>query len=294
MTTINHPIFRSNNDGDLKLESGEIDASQQFTAQIWKMWEKGKPVGTWLKEKPYYLPGNPPLLQINNKVKGLDNPLVRRAIAFAHRHPQHRQDRDVGLLRRGQRQPDPADRVRGEVLRPGGGRCHRAGSTTRQEAVRILEEDLKATKGSDGIYKLPDGTKLGPWKLITPTGWTDWNTACEVAAKSLKAVGIDVSTEFPQAPQVTAEDAERRLRAGLLERLRREPGQPVVPVPRPDGRPRRRRDRQDDVLQLHPVLRSRRARPARPGRRGGHGRGAARGLPEAGRDLPGEGAGGAR
>ena len=52
MTTINHPIFKSNNDGDLKLESGEIDASQQFTAQIWKMWEAGKPVTTWMKKKP--------------------------------------------------------------------------------------------------------------------------------------------------------------------------------------------------------------------------------------------------
>ena len=41
MTTINHPIFKTNNDCDLKLESGEIDASQQFTSQIWKMWEEG-------------------------------------------------------------------------------------------------------------------------------------------------------------------------------------------------------------------------------------------------------------
>ncbi|HVK36794.1 MAG TPA: hypothetical protein VM428_14165 [Microlunatus sp.] len=57
MTTINHPIFTSNNDSDLKLASGELDAAQTFTSQIWKMWEKGAPVGTWLKEKPYYLPG---------------------------------------------------------------------------------------------------------------------------------------------------------------------------------------------------------------------------------------------
>jgi peptide/nickel transport system substrate-binding protein len=31
-------------------------------------------------------------------------------------------------------------------------------------------------------------------------GWTDWNTACEIVAKSAKEVGIDISTEFPQAP----------------------------------------------------------------------------------------------
>ena len=40
MTTINHPIFKSNNDSDIKLESGELDAAQTFTSQIWKMWEE--------------------------------------------------------------------------------------------------------------------------------------------------------------------------------------------------------------------------------------------------------------
>ena len=71
------------------------------------------------------------------------------------------------------------------------------------KSIDILENELKCTKGSDGIYSLPDGTRLGPWKAITPTGWTDWNTALEVVARSCKAVGIDVMTEFPQAPQVT-------------------------------------------------------------------------------------------
>jgi peptide/nickel transport system substrate-binding protein len=68
------------------------------------------------------------------------------------------------------------------------------------KAVEILEKELNCTKGSDGIYALPDGTKLGGWELITPTGWTDWNTACEVVAKSAKAVGIGIETKFPQAP----------------------------------------------------------------------------------------------
>lgn len=83
MKVINHPIFKSNNDSDLKLESGQLDAAQTFTTQIWKMWEdKKKPVGTWLKKAPYYLPGNLPLLEINSSVKGLDNAKVRLAIAY--------------------------------------------------------------------------------------------------------------------------------------------------------------------------------------------------------------------
>ena len=46
-------------------------------------------------------------------------------------------------------------------------------------------------------------TRLGPWKLITPTGWTDWNASCEIIATSLKAIGMDVSTNFPQQAEVT-------------------------------------------------------------------------------------------
>ncbi len=69
-----------------------------------------------------------------------------------------------------------------------------------EEAVRILEEDLGAAKGSDGIYVLPDGTRLGPWDAVCPYGWTDWMTALEIVAAGAQAVGIDVRTNFPEAP----------------------------------------------------------------------------------------------
>ena len=81
------------------------------------------------------------------------------------------------------------------------------------KAIEILENDLKAKKGSDGIYVLPDGTKLGGWKVdhARPGGPTG-TRRCEIVAKSAKAVGIGITTEFPQAPTWIPEDAERRLR----------------------------------------------------------------------------------
>ena len=195
-----HPIFKSNNDGDLKLASGEIDASQQFTAQIWKMWEdQKKPVKTWLKDKPYYLPGNLPLLIFNLQRKGLDNPKVRQAIAYAIDYPNIAATAMSSYS-------DPAT---ASLIVPVGYESKyfdKAGvesegwSFDADKAVQILEGELKAKKGSDGIYVLPDGTKLGGWELITPTGWTDWNTACEIVAKSAKAIGIGIETKFPQAP----------------------------------------------------------------------------------------------
>ena len=195
-----HPIFKSNNDGDLKLASGEIDVSQQFTAQIWKMWEdQKKPVSTWMKKKPYYLPGNLPLLIFNLDRKGLDNVLVRQAIAYAIDYPNIAATAMSSYS-------DPAN---ASLIVPIGYESKfydEAGvkadgwSFNQDKAVQILEGELNCTKGSDGIYSLPDGTKLGGWELITPTGWTDWNTACEIVAKSAKAVGIGIETKFPQAP----------------------------------------------------------------------------------------------
>jgi peptide/nickel transport system substrate-binding protein len=199
--TINHPIFKSNNDGDLKLESGEIDASQQFTAQIWKMWEAGKPVSTWMKEKPYHLPGNLPLLIFNLSKKGLDNVKVRQAIAYGIDYP------NIATTA----MSDYSDPANASLIVPTGYESKFYDSAAVQsegwtfdkaKAVEILEGELQAKKGSDGIYELPDGTKLGGWKLITPTGWTDWNTACEIVAKSAKDIGIGIDTEFPQFPQM--------------------------------------------------------------------------------------------
>jgi len=201
MTTINHPIFKTNNDGDLKLESGEIDASQQFTAQIWKMWEAGKPVSTWMKKKPYHLPGNLPLLIFNLSKPGLSNVKVRQAIAYSINYP------NIASTA----MSDYSEPANASLIIPTGyeSKFYDQASVESEgwkydpaKAKDILENDLKAKKGSDGIYVLPDGTKLGGWKLITPTGWTDWNTACEVVAKSAKDVGIGINTEFPQAPQM--------------------------------------------------------------------------------------------
>ena len=131
MATINHPIFKSNNDGDLKLESGEIDASQQFTAQIWKMWESGKPVGTWTKKKPYHLPGNMPLLIFNLSKKGLDNAKVRLAIAYSINYPNIAVTAMSNYSDAGQRQPHRADGLRVQVLRRRPRSRPTAGSTTR-------------------------------------------------------------------------------------------------------------------------------------------------------------------
>jgi peptide/nickel transport system substrate-binding protein len=198
-----HPIFKDNQGGDLAFEKGTIDVSQQFTPQIWKMWEnKNVPASTWSKKPPYHLPGSIPWLQINIKKKGLDNVKVRRALAYAI---NYKQIADTAMSKY-------SIPCKASVILPSGAEqkyFDAAGveangwSYNPDKAVEILEKELKCTKGSDGIYSLPDGTRLGQWTAQTPTGWSDWQAALQVVASSAKAVGIDIKTYFPQAPNVT-------------------------------------------------------------------------------------------
>ena len=193
-----HPIFRSNDAGNLALMQGEVDLSQQFVPQIWNL----PNVHTWLSQEPYHVPGSIPLLIINLHRKGLDNVGVRRALAYAI---------DYALIARTamSRYSEPA---RSSLIIPSGveSRFFDQELVSRYgwryyppRAVEILEKELGARKGPDGIYVLPDGTRLS-FTAQTPYGWTDWMAALEVVSQSARQVGIEVRTEFPEAPVVTA------------------------------------------------------------------------------------------
>ncbi len=195
-----HPIFDSNDAGNLAFQQGAVDLSQQFAPQIWQMWEdKGLPVGTWFKETPYHIPGNIPLLHINMTRPGLDNVLVRKALAYSINYAQIA---ETAMSR----YSVPAQ---ASLVIPSGGeeKYFDAAQTAElgweynpEKAKEILEVELGATKGNDGIYVLPDGTRLGPYKVLAVYGWTDWMTAVELVAQSATEAGIDVSTEFPEQP----------------------------------------------------------------------------------------------
>jgi peptide/nickel transport system substrate-binding protein len=199
-----HPIFKSNDDGNLAFQRGELDISQQFTPQIWQMWEQQRlPVGTWFKQEPYHLPGGIPMVHIHVSKPGLSDPRVRRALAHAINYPQ--------IAAAAMSRYSVA--ARSSLLVPGGieqkfidDSLITANGWTYdpQKATQILEQDVGAKKGSDGIYSLPDGTRLGPWKVICPYGWTDWMTALELVSQGAKAAGLDISTEFPQAGTVNS------------------------------------------------------------------------------------------
>ena len=198
-----HPIVKSNDDGNLAFQNGQIDVMQQFTPQIWKMWQDAKaPVGTWFDQEPYYVAGSIPMLIINTQKKGLDNPLVRRALAYSINYPLIAQTAMS-------KYSVPAN---SSLIIPGGGENQfynadqvkaNGWSYDPAKAKDILENQLKAKKGSDGVYVLPDGTRLGPWQARTPLGWTDWQTAINIVVQNGKTAGFDLSEDYPEAGVVT-------------------------------------------------------------------------------------------
>jgi peptide/nickel transport system substrate-binding protein len=198
-----HPIFGSNDEAGLALQRGEVDLSQTFTPQIWRMAEAGAPVYTWFAEEPYHVPGNIPLLHINMTKPGLDNINVRRALAHAINYP----------LIAATAMSNYSAPAQASLILPTGGDAKYFDADAvaadgweynPDEARRILEEDAGATMGSDGIYVLPDGTRLGPYTAMATFGWTDWVAAIELVSQSATEAGIEVVTEFPEFPVINA------------------------------------------------------------------------------------------
>ncbi|WP_114855390.1 ABC transporter substrate-binding protein [Brachybacterium sp. YJGR34] len=198
VSKIVHPIFKSNEDGNLKFQNGELDVMQQFVPQIWKMWEADKPVGTYLQEEPYYVPGSMPMLMMNTARPGLDDPLVRKALAHAVDYASIAETAMSGY----------SSQVLASLVIPDGAedqwldreKAEADGWVYDAAMAESLLEEAGYAKGEDGIYA-KDGQKLGPWKLITPQGWTDWNAALEIVAKNFQAIGVDAATNFPQQAQ---------------------------------------------------------------------------------------------
>lgn len=196
-----HIIPKSNDVANLLLEKGELDLSQAFCPNIWEMWEKKKlPVGTWYKKEPYHMVATIVALYINVNRKPLNNPLVRRALAYAIDYNK--------IVELAASRYSPV--VKSSLLIPEGLPESKYFSQEDvdkfgwkydpKKAVEILEKELKAKKGPDGIYVLPDGTRLGPFVAECPYGWSDWMTTLEIISESAKAVGIEIRPQYPDIP----------------------------------------------------------------------------------------------
>ncbi|MBB3114691.1 peptide/nickel transport system substrate-binding protein [Paenibacillus phyllosphaerae] len=219
---ITHVIYKDNAAGDLAFKNGQVDVSQQFTPQVWKMWEGGAPVKTYLKDAPYYLPGSMPSIFFNMTKKGLDNADVRKAIAMAIDYKKISQLAMSGYS--ADMKPSLTLDTPAESSLLDQDAIKSLQWTTDVEAANKLLDSIGAKKGKDGIRVL-NGERLGPFEVECPYGWSDWNAALEIVAQSAKAIGIEIRTKFPEAPVWTND-----LQTGKFDIIMNTPAGNVTPA----------------------------------------------------------------
>lgn len=194
-----HAIFADNNAGFAALKAGEVDVSQQFNANIQDLWLKDKlPISTYLPNAPYGIGASLPTAFFNLKSYGLDQLAVRKAIAIAV-------DYDTIISNAMTNQSATFAQVPRSLMNPTAGEQ----ALYDHAAVKSLQwtgKDIEGAKkilDAAGIKVNKDGWREYNGKKLTyvatcPNGWSDWQAAIEVVAAAGKAIGIDITTNYPE------------------------------------------------------------------------------------------------
>lgn len=194
---IGHMIYKSNDAGSNAFRNGEVDVSQQFIPKAWDLWKDGAPYKTYMDKTPYHIPGQTPQIFFNMTKKGLDNVNVRKAIAMCIDYKKIGEVAMSGYT--DEIEPGIVLKTDAEQKLINKDELQSLYWKTDVDAANTLLDSIGAKKGADGIRVL-NGTRLGPWELECPYGWSDWNASLEIVAQSAKKIGIELRTKFPEMP----------------------------------------------------------------------------------------------
>jgi peptide/nickel transport system substrate-binding protein len=191
-----HAIYKDNATGDAAFRDGECDISQQFISSVWTM---PNTVTTYIPQAPYYFPGVIPMIVFNTKKAGLDEPVVRRAIAMALDYATIGTSAMSGYTApyvASLMLPVPAEQALIDLdqIKPYQWSGDLTAATA--EANRTLDQ-AGWVRGADGI-RAKNGVRLS-FQAECPQGWSDWNATLEVVAQAGKNIGMDIKTYFPIA-----------------------------------------------------------------------------------------------
>jgi len=194
-----HVIYKDNASGTTALQAGEVDVSQQFNSNVQDLWLKNNlPISTYLPDAPYDIGASIPTAYYNLASYGLDQVAVRKAIAMAV-------DYDTIIANAMTNQSATFEQVPRSLMNPTAGEQALYDAT----AVKDLQwagkdiDGAKALLDSAGIKVGPDGWRYYNGKKLTyvatcPNGWSDWQAAIEQVAAAGKAIGIDITTNYPE------------------------------------------------------------------------------------------------
>jgi len=196
-----HNIYANNDIKRASFAAGQIDVNQQFMANVWDLWETdGLPVSTFLDRPPFYISGTMPSIWFNTTRPGLDQRVVRQAIAFAIDYEQIIAAAMSGYSPTFIEAPRsiavPLAAEQAFVDNAALADLQWANADI-ERANRILDEAGIVDTTGNGIRDI-DGVDLS-FTLMCPAGWSDWNTSLEIVAAAGAAIGIDLSTNFVEA-----------------------------------------------------------------------------------------------
>jgi len=195
-----HVIYADNAATEVAFKAGQIDVNQQFLPNIQDLWLKeGLPISTYMDEEPYGVCVNMPTAYFNLSKPGLDNKIIRKAIAMAV-------DYDAIIANAMTNQSPSFKDVPRSLMNP----TPAEQATFDHDAVRDLQWEGNDIEGankllddagiidSDGDgYREYNGEKLS-FNACCPNGWSDWMAAMEIVAAAGDKIGIEIVTEFPE------------------------------------------------------------------------------------------------
>jgi peptide/nickel transport system substrate-binding protein len=188
----------------------DIDISNFFMPGVDQVVGGDFNITTYYPEPPYMLSANTAYLIPNVDREPMDDPALRRALAFSIDVGTIVENvyanivlpaSPTGLL------PAWEQYVDDQVVTDAGFAADMAQSYNPDTAKQILADAGYEDTNGDGLVETPDGEEF-ELTLIVPAGWTDWNEAANVIAEGARAAGINVVTDFPEA--ATLDDLRTR------------------------------------------------------------------------------------
>lgn len=197
---IGHAIYSDNDAALVAFTAGQIDVNQQFIANVQKLWEEQDlPIATYMSEEPYNICTTMPTAWYNMEIPVLQVKEVRKAIAMAVDYDQIIENAMTN------QSPSFADVPR-SVMNPTDGEQalydHDAVKDLQwigkdvEGAKKLLDEAGIVDSDGDG-YREYKGEKI-TLNACCPNGWTDWQAAMEIVAAAGQAIGLDITTNYPE------------------------------------------------------------------------------------------------
>jgi peptide/nickel transport system substrate-binding protein len=184
------PAYPGNDQANLALANGELDWAGNFVPDVEK---------TFVAKNPqdfhyYFAGGDGVLLYINPSLKPFDSADVRKAVSMGI-------DRKmvVNVAEFDYIPPLDATGLSEEYKTWKNPDAVAAGTWTNYDptTANAMLDKAGLKKGADGIRIGPNGKPM-KYSLLSPNGWTDWNSACQIIAQDMKDLGIEITLDTPE------------------------------------------------------------------------------------------------